>query len=360
MGDRRGFPRSTGLTGPSPPPLLRVGPSQASDLLACGYRVAWARDPRELVETKHPKALLGVAGHAVCERAGKGQLELMDEGWTDWYEAAWSTEVGRVAEGAPELGPPERWPAHNLQKALWRNRAWEVAERTAARRPDQENDPSQGVELELEGYDGRLKGKADVVLREGNTVEIRDFKSGRILADTGELSEGYKVQLLLYAALYEQNFGIWPARLIIDPLVRDPVMVEPDRLAAWRAVEETLAGIARFNAALEEGTLESLAQPSRDTCRFCAHTLRCEPFWRAANSTWDGRPPALAGAIVARTPGIIELSVQAGTIDPGLWQLGGVAGEENLDPPARVRIVAFERRRDTKLACGAQTRIQRL
>lgn len=337
-----------------------MGPSQARDLLACGYRLAWDRDPRLVTETKHPKALLGVAGHAVCESAGKGLLGATDESWNERYGACWDAELRALSEEASSLGPPERWPGHNLQKALWRNRAREISQRAVLRRPKRVDDPSQGVELELEGYDGRLRGKADVVLRDGDLVEIRDFKSGRVLAETGELSDGYKVQLLLYAALYEQNFGIWPYRLVIDPLVREPVLVEPDQLAARRAVEETLAGVARFNTALEEGTLESLAQPSRDVCRFCPHTMRCEPFWHAVNPSWGGRPPALVGSIVERRPGTIQLTVHAGTIDLGQWLLGGVSEEKVTALTAKVRVVNFERRRDNRLACGERTEIQSL
>lgn len=339
---------------PHPEPLRSVGPSHAAGLLSCGYRFAWDRDPTVEPSPTHPKALLGTIGHRVCELAGKGKLGRVDAGWDERFVDAWRAVTVYTESRHPAQGPALRWPGYNLQKALWKTKAREVSTRTPVGKLPLD-DPSQGPEIRLRSLDGRLSGVADVVSRRGDEVEIRDFKSGRVLAGTGELEPAYRSQLLLYGVMYEDMFGIWPKHLVIDPLVRPAIEVPADRLEAHKVVGDVYEAMNLFNAAIEGQTLRSLAAPAPGTCTFCSHTLRCEPFWRRVDPSWDGRPRAVAGHVAATRPGTITLSIERGSVAPGSYELGGVPPSVDIGVGTFVRVSGFEFRPQDRFAVGPET-----
>ena len=195
---------------------------------------------------------------------------------------------------------------------------------------------------------------ADIVVRHGDDVEIRDLKSGRTLNDAGEVSEAYRIQLLLYGVMYEDSFGVWPTRLVIDPLARNPIEVDADRREAIRYRRAVSDAMDAFDAAVTTGTTESLANPSPDTCRFCPHVSRCRPFWSAANKGWSGVPRALAGTVIGVVPGAATVAVSAGTIDYGSWTIGGI-GLIDVAVDDFVEVIGFEWRSDRRIAIGEGT-----
>jgi PD-(D/E)XK nuclease superfamily len=345
---------SSELAEPRPEPITSIGPSYAGALLSCGYRFAWDRDPSIPPSPSHPKALLGTIGHRVCEAAGKGRLGPVDDGWLARFDAAWKEQKERIAAGNLEHGEPERWPGYNLQRALWRNKAKEVSARTPIElfgSPD----PSWGPEVPLVSGDGLLKGVADVVIKRGDEVEIRDFKSGRVLAETGELAAPYRAQLLLYGAMYEEMYGSWPSRLVIDPLVRAPIEVPADRVEAHSIVKAVSDAVRAFNEGIDHGNLVGLAKPSPGVCHFCAHTLRCDPFWQLVDASWAGHPRAFGGRVIDSEPGVLVIEVSRGSIAPGQWRLGGVPADAAVPIGSSVRVHGFEMRPDGGLAFGPGT-----
>jgi hypothetical protein len=299
------------------------------------------------------KAVLGTIGHRLCERAALGLLGEADDSWAPRFDAAWDAETALAEDRHPSLGAPSRWAGHNLQKALWRGKARAACGRDLAS-DVQPPGSGMGVEIPLSGADGRLAGVVDVVTRREDGIEIRDLKSGRTLDDSGELSEPYKIQLLLYAVMYEETYGEWPARLVLDPILRDPIDVVPDRAEALRYRRAVLEEMDRFTAAVEAGKAESLAHPSPVVCRFCRHVLRCSAFWRAATPSWNASPRALRGTVTGVIPGTATISVTGGTIPTGSWDMGGVAGLD-ITVGEIVEVLHFEWRGEGRLARSEET-----
>lgn len=339
---------------PIPRPLDSIGPSHAAELLRCGYRVAWDRD--SMVERTAPnvKAVLGTIGHRLCERAALGVLGQPDNSWIARFDGAWDIETGLAEDKFPSLGAPARWPGHNLQKALWRGKARAACGKRHAVPDFEPAGPGIGVEVRLSGADGRLAGTADIVIRHEGGIEIRDLKSGRTLDASGELSEPYKIQLLLYAVMYEETYGEWPVRLVIDPITRDPIDILPDRGEAYEYRRAVLDEMDSFAAAVAAGRLETLARPSPEVCRFCRHVLRCAAFWRAASPTWNASPRALKGRVTGLIPGTATISVTGGTIPTGSWEIGGVGGME-IAIGESVEVFNFEWRGEGRLARSEET-----
>lgn len=70
--------------------------------------------------------------------------------------------------------------------------------------------PGTEVQLEQEhvGFEGKLRGRPDIVRKTADGTAIEDYKTGSLYeAESGELKEGYRLQLLLYAALAEEGGG---------------------------------------------------------------------------------------------------------------------------------------------------------
>jgi CRISPR/Cas system-associated exonuclease Cas4 (RecB family) len=172
-----------------------------------------------------------------------------------------------------------------------------------------------------EAFGGRLRGRADVVIR-GPHHEIRDYKTGAITEPgSNELKAEYRTQMLLYAALEHEETGEWPSTATIIPLEGERFEIAVDPGEAQACAEHALEALEAYNAAIEtEATWTALARPAPHTCRFCPYASRCPAFWQAATPEWEGEGVrAVAGPVLSvenAQQGLValEIAVGAGTI----------------------------------------------
>jgi RecB family exonuclease len=77
--------------------------------------------------------------------------------------------------------------------------------------------PAAGVEMRLESLTLRLKGRADRIRQLGPHVfEVRDFKTGAILDDQGEIKQEIALQLQAYGLLLIERRPDAEVRLVVD------------------------------------------------------------------------------------------------------------------------------------------------
>jgi hypothetical protein len=276
-------------------------------------QVAFSRSSahRALVR-RGPAAMLGTACHAVLEAVGAGALDDTPRaGWETKITSLWTSAVAAQAESASQsdidssLGPPNKWPYHNLRYAQVRRIALELAAARAsathgstvgthallwiAAHP---RESTELVEVPMVGFDGRLRGQADRIHIGPDGVRIDDYKSGAILdssagAEPAELKSDYRQQLLLYAALYHAQSGVWPNRARVVPLHGDPVEIMVDPAEAGESAEEALALLETYNRTAQHGDVVDLANPSAEACNSCAFRGTCEAYWLAAAPEWE-------------------------------------------------------------------------
>ena len=91
-----------------------------------------------------------------------------------------------------------------------------------------------GSELWVENTDRSVGGRIDRIEASAAGPIIQDFKSGRITEESttrGQLTliADYESQLRLYAALYAEQTGRWPAAMELVPLDGAPVRIDVDR-----------------------------------------------------------------------------------------------------------------------------------
>src|SRR5262249_4495576 len=123
---------------------------------------------------------------------------------------------------------------------------------------------------------------------------IVDYKSAENYDD--EHLERFQRQLLLYAYLWFDRYGRWPAHGVINfILLGQEIPVELSPQASERLAAEIRSA---FNAAVSMDP--SKAGRPGQACGHCDYRPWCEPFWGYVKES-DARQPAVEGTIVARS-----------------------------------------------------------
>jgi predicted RecB family nuclease len=103
------------------------------------------------------------------------------------------------------------------------------------------------VECELKSDELSIKGRIDVIKTEDNRIEIMDYKTSKEPKITPE----YKLQMSVYAMLYESTYGVRPNVLSVYFLKHGVVYINvDDELMKWakETVEDVLQKIKEGNS----------------------------------------------------------------------------------------------------------------
>jgi hypothetical protein len=316
------------------PELRTTSPTLAETMSACFLRAGISRTPgnREYV-LGNPKAWLGNAYHEVLEKIS--QVETNKESLQAGIERLWDNAIAAQRQRAEvhpldrRFGAPETWPGYYVVKATSRLRAEELCTAkplepvgTAQKLPSQYQ--LNIGERDLTAYDARLKGRPDLV----RGREVIDYKSGAIYEidetkQTEVVKSAYIRQLQIYAYLVNSNYGWWPQRGRLLPMVGPGAEVPLDPSDCELAARNAVQLLDSYNEKLLSlKRVDEFGSPSVQNCRWCPYKLLCSAFWRAAVPEWSGKldGAALEG-VVARPPDVIHgnaaravtINVQRGT-----------------------------------------------
>lgn len=150
---------------------------------------------------------------------------------------------------------------------------------------------SIGYEVWVESQDGTVAGSIDKAENIDGEIVLSDLKTGSIANSAGEkrgtnVKEDYAVQLKMYAALYHQTFGRWPARLRIVPLsgaTRDLEFIQTECTDLISGASHALQILNKKISGASQSAIVDLASPSPETCRFCPFRPACWAY-RAESS----------------------------------------------------------------------------
>jgi len=164
------------------------------------------------------------------------------------------------------------------------------------------------VEILVRSRDGLLIGRVDRVEGTPGGIRLIDYKSA--LHD--DLPQRYERQLQLYAAMWHDTWGAWPAEArVIYPLTGAAYMVD----VAASTCEGVAAEAAKLvRTMLAERRPSALARPG-DVCTLCEFRPWCRPFWRT-----QAAEPSHAAALVRATVGF-EGVVEAIDLRGENWRL---------------------------------------
>ena len=273
-------------------PLKRISPSRYTALKECRLRELWRAGGCSPLLPLAPAAKLGTVIHNLLELAGKGQFANLKFADIDakFDSLVKDTEATMKQSWLECLMVPLKniIPDYQVRRIRALKKAAEIAgsmERSQAKTVPKSI--SEGYELWLESKDGLVGGKIDQIVETNEGSLLRDYKTGYILEKpidgaVTEVKESYQEQLKLYAALYEDKFGRWPAHLEVVPLSGNAweINFHPEECKEIFEVAKLL--LKDINATVdsrnETSQFNDLATPTEMGCRFCEYRPGCKVY----------------------------------------------------------------------------------
>lgn len=294
-------------------PLRIISPSAFSAMQECALKEVWRQNGKPPLLPTSPKARVGTVAHKLLAEAGRGHLEATAEAVnTRWHELL--EEAGASISRSPlecHLSPLDlSVPDIEVLRIRATRKAIDIASESESI-PKQNRIPaalrSQGHEIPVRSSDDLVRGTIDVATREDGTgVIIQDYKSGSIVEPDDsngiQLKEAYQTQLKMYAGLYADTFGEWPASLELVSLTGETQSVYFTKNDCSNLIDEAKTTLHRVNEQIGNHSSESLpsilANPTPQACAFCHYRPACGPYrFAAAKSDNDRWPLDVIGTV---------------------------------------------------------------
>lgn len=287
-------------------PFERISPSRFAALRECPLREAWAAGSEIVLLPRSPMTVMGLVAHQVLREAARSADSTFhpERRWDELIEAmneklrqSW-VEVGLcpIQLTAPMYEVLKRRTCVRATKILSTTTGGGKTTRTGRR--------STGYEVWVESRDGKVAGSIDKAEIVDGEIVLSDLKTGSVTNTSGksgesDVKESYAVQLKMYAALYEQTFGRWPARLRIDPLSGASKDLEFTQSECSGLISSASIALETLNTKIGDASQEvfDLASPSAETCRFCTFRPTCKAYRTESSKGHRKWPPDVFGKI---------------------------------------------------------------
>jgi hypothetical protein len=288
-------------------PLKRVSPSRFLSLKECALREIWTASKQTPLLPPSSAARLGSIIHRLLEEAGQG---LLGDGDPVGVESEWLKLVGNVEH---EMG--QSWlekslvplsktvPHYEVRKIRACKKAAEIAKEVKHSYQPSGTQAVNRFESWVETPDGLVGGSIDQVQETSAGTILRDFKSGHILDKEDqtvepEVKEEYKLQLMLYAALFASKHGRWPSKLQVVPLQGQERDVPFEPGGCSKLLDEAITSLKKLNEKINEAAklssvttaIRMFANPTSSNCRFCCFRPNCESYHLAKDAAAAADP----------------------------------------------------------------------
>ena len=261
--------------------IKRISPSQFYSMKNCAYKslLAEAFDKKPLLPVS-PNAYFGTVLHKMLELIAKGVVKNEDSFNTEFDKQIKIVEDDLQKNGFDFFIPlQKKLKNFGLKKIQLKKHLREEPEQSA-----NSNDIKFHSEKWLQTKDNLIGGKIDLIIENGNYVEIIDFKTGAITQncfdDEGEtysdIKEEYKKQLKLYAYLYFENTGVFPTKLSLVDLAKQKFEVEFTDNECKAISDEAKNLLNRTNECVKNNSFS--ATPRETNCKYCLFRPACSFF----------------------------------------------------------------------------------
>lgn len=261
--------------------IKRISPSQFYSMKKCAYKslLAEAFDKKPLLPLS-PNAYFGTVLHKMLELIAKGIVKSEDD-----FNAEFDKHVKELEADLQQKGfgffVPLKIKARNfgLKKIQLKKHLRSVSEKITSL-----GNIKFHSEKWFESNDKLIGGKVDLVIENGNEIEIIDFKTGAItqdfLDDEGEIYSDVKIeyieQLKLYAYLYFENTNKFPTNLSLVDLAKQKFPVEFSEEECKTLFEEAKNLLKSTNDCIN--TKSFSANPKEENCKYCLYRPGCAFF----------------------------------------------------------------------------------
>jgi CRISPR/Cas system-associated exonuclease Cas4 (RecB family) len=258
--------------------IKRISPSQFYSMKNCGYKslLAEAFEKKPLLPLS-PNAYFGTVLHKMLELIAKEIVKSEDD-----FNTEFDKQVRVLEEDLKQKGFGFFVPL----KVKLRNFGLKKIQLKKHLRNKSLNKTSLGninfhSEKWFESKDKLIGGKVDLVIENGNEIEILDFKTGSIthdcLDDEGEIyldvKNEFKEQLKLYAYLYFENTEKFPTALSLVDLAKHKFPIEFSAAECKTLFEEAKSLLKSTNECIE--TKSFSANPKVENCNYCLYRPAC-------------------------------------------------------------------------------------
>ena len=261
--------------------IRRISPSQFYSMKDCAYKslLAEAFEKKPLLPVS-PNAYLGIVLHKMLELIAKGAVTNEDD-----FNRMFNEQIRIIEDKLQKDGYGFFIPLQKnvkdfglrvvlLKKHLRSNSALSMTQ----------IDIQFYSERWFESKDRLIAGKIDLVIETGENTEIVDFKTGAItedvLDDGGEVfvavREEYKDQLKLYAYLYFENTGKFPAYLSLVDLAKQKFAINFSEAECYAVYEKAKELLYVTNECVRNGTFT--ANTTEANCKYCLYRPACSFF----------------------------------------------------------------------------------
>ena len=317
MSNDSGDPRLRGLQS--------ISASRVAHLRECPLREVFRSTFRTLLPVS-PEARLGTAIHHVLaysrtRQRSRAELSLALESFVAAEERS-MRESGLESHLVPLSRSVAQYFVRTAQAV---DRAVLLSRRAPVPRPVEQANAGQstatrrrvGPEVHVATPDRLVRGTIDLVEAADGGLAVIEFKTGKLTDERGHLKTEFRDQTNLYAALYEQTFGVLPGIARVVSITGESVDWVVDPVACRQLLEAARRELAEING-LAEGlprpAAESqLARPSPQACRNCSFRPTCSPYLAEVPRGWPW-PTDLIGIVEKIRPSkdgtlLVEITV---------------------------------------------------
>ena len=271
--------------------IERISPTIYEAALKCVARASWeASGDRHRVPAQ-PRALLGIAAHAVFEHAREVGLpgetvEERSEAGEDLFDETVKTLFGQAHPLIrAKFQTHEHIPFFNIYRARTAQQAArkETRSRYAGGTAEQNTTAAHTlVESRLVSKDERVMGRPDVI--DAHNATIVEYKTGA--GPDGETPTDSEMrQLRLYAFVAGEN-GIAIRRGIIERTNGDRDEVDISQTDSEIEGKRAREMLDEYNRHVGR-SFNEVATPSGEACRYCPCIAFCPAFWEASEPNWE-------------------------------------------------------------------------
>jgi CRISPR/Cas system-associated exonuclease Cas4 (RecB family) len=261
--------------------IKRISPSQFYSMKSCAYKslLSEAFEKKPLLPVS-PNAYLGAALHKILELISKGEIQNEDD-----FKVRLDEEIQLIEDNLKKEGYNYFVP---LQKNA-RDFGLKVVLLKKHLKVNIGSSKNFGAvrfrsEQWFESKDQLVGGKVDLVIEKGEETEIIDFKTGAItqdkLDDSGEtfseIKKEYQEQLKLYAYLFFDNTGKFPARLCLVDLAKQKFTVEFTQNECEKVFEQAKELLKETNKSIKTANFN--ATPNEENCKYCLYRPACSYY----------------------------------------------------------------------------------
>jgi hypothetical protein len=282
-------------------PLKHISPTQFSSLKECQLRAVLAAGCFPNLLPISPSSRLGIIVHRIIEMY-TGRLIVESE-----FPGLWEAYV-REQEEQMRKSWFERHllPLSNTASDFHVKRSQCLLLLQHGERLVKEKQPTVLQSLRehwMESKDGLVVGRADEIRFEKDGATLIDYKTGNINGQSveAEILAEYQDQLKLYAALFNEEYGLWPKNLAVvtlDGKYHEVKYCQTECLLLLNQAKDLLKRVNGIITTDEESSLK-LASPSQSRCRYCLYRPSCKAYFNARrDSSAEGWPNDIWGTVV--------------------------------------------------------------